>query len=139
NTDVQKPVDVRGRTNISRLLGDRDLRAATAARLSASFPYVSPAARSHLGDPDSALAHVVDGGYYDNYGVTSLVEWLDYALGKGLLDEVLVIQIQSFDDDPTGEVAQQARSGQQTTPAPSGTYKKYVSQLLAPILTLLHI
>ena len=139
NTDVEKPIDVRGRTNIARLLGGKDVQAVTAARLSASFPYVSPAARSGLDAPPSAKGHVVDGGYYDNYGTTSLVEWLDYALTKQLLDQVLVIQIQSFDDDPTSEKAAQARSGKVSEPTAAETNTGYVSQLLAPILTLLHI
>ncbi len=56
-----------------------DIHAATAARLSATFPYVSPAAR-----PDGKFSdcnyQFVDGGYYDNYGLVSLLQWLDDAL-----------------------------------------------------------
>jgi hypothetical protein len=59
-----------------------DIRVVTAARLSASFPYVSPAARAEV--PEDEHAHLVDGGYYDNYGVSSLVEWLDWKLEKQL-------------------------------------------------------
>ena len=44
----------------------------TAARLSASFPYVSPAAVL----PTSPRRRVVDAGYYDNYGVTVAAGWL---------------------------------------------------------------
>jgi len=75
-----------------------DVRAVTAARLSATFPYVTPASRS---DGPGPQPHVVDGGYYDNYGMATLVEWLDEALeGVQKLEEahekiksVLVIQI----------------------------------------------
>ena len=66
-----------------------DIRIATAARLSASFPYVSPAARP-TSDSDSALTdgepgrytrtHVVDGGYFDNSGLCALTEWLQEGL-----------------------------------------------------------
>ena len=57
-----------------------DIQVATAARLSAAFPYVSPAARADLGGPWTPQYHVVDGGYYDNYGMSSLIGWLDEAL-----------------------------------------------------------
>jgi hypothetical protein len=45
---------------------------ATAARMSASFPYVSPAGAL----PTSPRVRVVDAGYYDNYGVDLAVMWL---------------------------------------------------------------
>jgi hypothetical protein len=49
-----------------------DFRVVTAARLSASFPYVSPAAVL----PTRPRRRVVDAGYYDNYGVTVAAGWL---------------------------------------------------------------
>jgi hypothetical protein len=129
NSDIEKPLD-RGRVNVRRLLGGKDVQAATSARLSAAFPYVSPAARADAEDPFGAKLHVVDGGYYDNYGMTSLVEWLNAAFINDLLDSVLVIQIQNFDDG--------SRCNQ--PPVPPGTPSTgYISQLLATLLTLLHI
>ncbi len=122
NTDVEKPIDRRGRVNIAELLGGKDVQADTAARLSATFPYVSPAARSRENKPDGAMLHAVDGGYYDNYGMTSLVEWLNNALLENLISEVLVIQIHSFPEITSSE------------PPPG-----YISQLLAPVETLLNI
>jgi hypothetical protein len=59
---------------------DDDVRAATAARLSAAFPYVSPAARPQWESANPRNFHLVDGGYYDNYGLVSLSQWLDDAL-----------------------------------------------------------
>ena len=84
--------------------GTGDLRVATAARLSATFPYVSPAAR-RLDDPLSD--HIVDGGYYDNYGLLSLMEWLDEALFK-LPDnerprEIVILRIVAFPSNEKGE------------------------------------
>ncbi|MDQ3916885.1 MAG: patatin-like phospholipase family protein, partial [Acidobacteriota bacterium] len=73
--------------------GERlDVAVVTAARLSASFPYVTPAARA---DRDGPFPHVVDGGYYDNYGMATTVDWLDDALDQagGEVESVLVIQI----------------------------------------------
>jgi hypothetical protein len=68
-----------------------DIRVVTAARLSASFPYVSPAARA---DVEGTTDHLVDGGYYDNYGISSLVEWLDEELQDNPeVKEVLVLEI----------------------------------------------
>jgi len=69
-----------------------DVGVVTAARLSASFPYVTPASRS---DGPGPQPHVVDGGYYDNYGMATMVEWLDEALtgANGKIQSVLVLQI----------------------------------------------
>ncbi len=58
---------------------DTSLLAATAARLSAAFPYVSPASAPADPDPRRPHYHVVDGGYYDNYGLIGLTQWLDDA------------------------------------------------------------
>lgn len=53
-----------------------DIRITTAARLSATFPYVSSAARSDQMKVDEDTLHFVDGGYYDNDGVATVVEFL---------------------------------------------------------------
>ncbi len=53
-----------------------DLNAVTAARLSATFPYVSPSVRN----PDIGIKrnyHIIDGGYFDNSGVVTAIEWLE--------------------------------------------------------------
>ncbi len=55
----------------------------TGARLSASFPFVSPAARP--AEPNGHLErveHQMDGGYYDNYGLVALNRWLEEGLAK---------------------------------------------------------
>ena len=65
----------------------------TAARLSATFEYVSPPARAELncreGEADCAsdeLAaefaplHLIDGGYHENFGVASALDWLTRAV-----------------------------------------------------------
>ncbi len=53
----------------------------TAARLSATFPYVSPIARAWW-PGRSDIAHIADGGYFDNFGVFTLVEWVDMVANK---------------------------------------------------------
>jgi hypothetical protein len=72
----------------------RDITLVTAARLSATFPYVSPAARPDIPAPQ---IHVVDGGYTDNYGMATLLAWLDEALsGPGnTIRRVLIIEIRA--------------------------------------------
>jgi hypothetical protein len=88
-----------------------DLPVTSAVRLSATFPYVTPAARAHR-DGESDLSqpeyHVVDGGYYDNFGMATLVEWLDSKLERsgGEIKELMVIRIHSMPvslDYPPGE------------------------------------
>src|SRR5262249_26109074 len=89
-----------------RLYVGYDTLVTSAVRMSATFPYVTPAARAHRRDKsgtdinDSAEAeyHVVDGGYYDNYGVTALVECLDNELDKPGVNvaELMVIRIHSM-------------------------------------------
>jgi hypothetical protein len=94
--------DPRGIVNFYQLFPKRqvDVRVATAARLSASFPYVAPASRPEI-DPYAPGFHFVDGGYYDNYGIDSLIGWLDEALGpgdvNGRVGDILILQIRHFD------------------------------------------
>jgi hypothetical protein len=57
---------------------ERDIGVVTAARLSATFTYVTPVARARPDEPTKW--HIADGGYQDNYGVATLVDWLDAAL-----------------------------------------------------------
>ncbi|QEE27866.1 hypothetical protein FTW19_07585 [Terriglobus albidus] len=55
--------------------GNADIHLSTAARLSATFPFVSSAARSNRTE-DAGTLHFVDGGYYDNDGIASVIEFL---------------------------------------------------------------
>jgi Patatin-like phospholipase len=75
---------------------NKDLAMTTAARLSASFTYVTPVARSE-GD----RGHMADGGYYDNYGMSTLIQWLRQALPSKAppVNDVMVIQIRAFPPD----------------------------------------
>jgi predicted acylesterase/phospholipase RssA len=80
--------------------GQYDLRVTTAARLSASFPFVAPAARPDLDSMYAGDYHYVDGGYYDNYGIDALIGWLDEALRDrsvdGTITDVLILTIRHF-------------------------------------------
>ena len=100
----------------------RDIGIATAARLSASFPFVTPASRSNGPGPQP---HVVDGGYYDNYGLATLVEWLDQALaGAQKVRSVLVIQVLGAPLDRDASLRRYSKS------------RGWFYQALAPLTTL---
>jgi len=109
---------------LHRINGENfDVSIATAARLSASFPYVTPASRANGPGPQP---HVVDGGYYDNYGMATLVEWLDEALAgaNGAIQNVMILQIHGA---PVNEDAKDQR------------YEKthgWFYQAIAPLTTL---
>lgn len=53
-----------------------DLKVVTAARLSATFPYVSPSPRNSDIEIERNY-HIADGGYFDNSGVVTVIEWLE--------------------------------------------------------------
>jgi predicted acylesterase/phospholipase RssA len=86
------------------IYGGRDVLVESAVRMSAAFPYVSPAAR-----PDTPwnAEHLVDGGYFDNSGLFSLGEWFKEATNSEVAvppsqlapKKILIIQIDAFPDD----------------------------------------
>jgi hypothetical protein len=115
------------RLNFEELYPDGDLAISTAVRLSATFPYVTPAARA---DVPGRQPHVVDGGYYDNFGMSTLVEWLDAALRQASprVKQVLVLQIR----------------GARTREATAATAREVSSrgwfyQAFAPLATMLKV
>jgi hypothetical protein len=79
-----------------------DLSAVTAARLSATFTYVTPVSRARCCPPRSHRYHIADGGYYDNYGLASISELLDQATQTHPpVHHILLVQI--FLDQPGSE------------------------------------
>lgn len=80
----------------------------TAARLSATFPYVSPICRNNRDIPVRNY-HFADGGYFDNSGFVTAAQWLDEWLKpeKNLnIKRVLVLQINAFPKSPANEQVQ---------------------------------
>ncbi len=104
--------DPRGLEDFYDLNPGSDIRVTTAARLSASFPYVAPAARTNAKPVTAGADHVVDGGYYDNYGITALLGWLEDAIRtddvSSEMNDVLILQIRPF---AAGEPAQPKEVG----------------------------
>lgn len=121
-----------------------DLPVVTAARLSATFPYVSAMARADI--PGQTTVHIGDGGYYDNYGVSSAIEWLIQAIptkspcekSTGKVDDktsvrkLLWIEIE----------ASPAKGGQAPDQVEKGLPNKewdWTSQLVAPLSTMMSV
>jgi hypothetical protein len=77
---LNRPKDGSQAVEYGKLYNSLDLSVATAARLSATFPYVSPICRprGNVSQP----YHVADGGYVDNEGVATALDWLDHLLGQ---------------------------------------------------------
>jgi Patatin-like phospholipase len=103
--------------------GGHDISLVTAARLSATFPYVSPAARP---DIEGTQIHAVDGGYTDNYGMATLIAWLDEALRApgNPIRRVLIIEI---------------RASPPTTEPPPLSWRGWPFQSYAPISAMLNV
>jgi hypothetical protein len=86
------------------LYPDRDIAVATTARLSATFPYVSPVARARRVAPAGHAAdilepqsdHLADGGYNDNFGVATAIDWLRAvrSVARQRVGAVLIVRIQ---------------------------------------------
>jgi hypothetical protein len=76
----------------------QDIEVSAAVANSAAFPYVSPAGRASAGPP----IHLLDGGYYDNFGVASALDFLfnGYPDKSKLREQpVLVILIEASSAD----------------------------------------
>ncbi|HEV2663303.1 MAG TPA: hypothetical protein VG324_00215, partial [Blastocatellia bacterium] len=98
---IEHDQNLSGAQIFDRLYEGYDTPVTSAVRMSATFPYVTPAARAHRADKSDwreAEYHVVDGGYYDNYGMAALVECLDNKLEKPAVNvaELMVIRIHSM-------------------------------------------
>jgi len=126
-----------------------DISMVTAARLSATFPYVSPVARG-LFSPSRGKCckpadgyHVADGGYYDNFGLMVAVQWINdivpkyrIAYGqnqnasssqKNQIGKIILIQIDAFpDSDDTIALSNPPGGG------------GWTSEILGPVVTVLN-
>ena len=62
--------------------GAFDVKPATAARTSATFPYISPFTRPKNASPLGEAVAICDGGYADNEGIVTAVNWVEFLLKK---------------------------------------------------------
>jgi hypothetical protein len=109
-----------------------DTSPAAAARLSASYPYVTPAAvPAATALPGRSRLHFVDGGYYDNYGVGAAIAFLDSASAVGALPpEVLVVEIRA---------SRSAAPGDPVFAAARASGSTALFQWMAPLLTMVNV
>lgn len=111
-----------------------DLDVTTAARLSATFPVVTPVARpDRKDDVDRGVFHAADGGYYDNYGVASAIEWLHEANVDTLLNNhqllwILIRAAPLHSDENTSMASR-----------PEAKHWGSADQALAPLTTLVNV
>ena len=108
-----------------------DLDMWTAARLSATFPFVSPAARAKIDNrlgQGAAGHHMIDGGYNDNYGVASALDFLTPVMearrdGRLAFQRLLIIQLR-------------CSSSESPVPAPAPGIE---ASLVGPLLGILNV
>ncbi|NET58174.1 MAG: patatin-like phospholipase family protein [Symploca sp. SIO2E6] len=110
-----------------------DIDATAAARLSATFPYVTPIAcncypNHHRGQQHNY--HVADGGYFDNFGMFTIVEWLDKVVLKNIqelkIKKVIILQLNAFDSSASANNN-------------SSTQKGWLMSLAGPLLTIFKV
>jgi hypothetical protein len=107
-----------------------DVECVTSARLSATFPWVTPVACAAPVGPKEPTTHLADGGYFDNFGITTIVEFL-FATGPTLQDnnihKIIVIDISAWSRGSAKAVAiRDSALGQlfRQAPAPIATLYK---------------
>jgi hypothetical protein len=97
-----------GIDTVDRVYPGLDLTVSTAARLSATFPYVTPIARARPGPRVEDGRHFADGGYYDNTGMGLAMRWLDRALSANVAEykdkAVAFIRVRSSPTEQQAEV-----------------------------------
>ena len=119
------------RVDLFDFIPDGDIRVATAARLSATFPYVSPqsAPEEDAGIDPTRAYHASDGGYYDNSGVVTILDLLLETLDAGppavVPERIAIVEIRA------GPAANQIAAS--STPANRGGF---VNSTLGPIEAL---
>lgn len=146
-----------------------NLAISTAARLSATFPFVSPTARPAVADgpfgegrtvpgpeywnvfPEGgSLNHMVDGGYFENSGLVGAIEWLDEALSdladpkinakkRPMPSRVLLIEINAF-GRPTDPEDPLANERPSEKAVDAGEVSRgTVFDLTSPLLTVMNV
>jgi hypothetical protein len=140
-------------TTFADFYRESDIDLVTAARLASGFPYVLPIPRAYYADDpggasndDIALKyHLIDGGYYDNYGVDSAVQWIDQGLreleasGDRLPSKVLVLQIRAFPDIKLPDVQNPPKEDDAFYTRALPRNRGWVFELFSPISGLLHV
>ena len=120
--DIGEQIYSRPSVQFFHLYPDSKVSIATVARMSASFPWVSPA--SEL--PSEPYRRVVDAGYFDNFGGYVTAAWLRRYLPylRANTSGVLVVQIR---DDESDDANRAVASAEAELP------ERAFSELVAPL------
>ena len=128
-------------TFFSQAYPGRDIPVVTAARLSATFPWVSPITRPCIEDCGGEAIpnlHLADGGYFDNFGVVTVINWvrsLRPDQRKELASHrILLILIRAFPSDD-GEEAGDSRNREEA----KANSKGWLYATVGPILTIVNV
>lgn len=106
-----------------------------AARLSANFPYAGPPTAPRCTSepcPEFGAYHLVDGGYFDNYGVTAASDWLRKLRDADELDlselfgAIAIVELRAF----PAEIRRAPRRTRWT-----GAW----AELIGPVMTMLRM
>jgi hypothetical protein len=97
------PPGVRAR-QLFELYRDSNPLVSTMVRLSATFPFISPICRPEHGPDDTwsedSAYHYADGGYVDNEGMVTVIEWLMEVLASryapGAFERILLVRLMPF-------------------------------------------
>ena len=115
---------------------DADIDITTCVRLSATFPYVFPSAvsrhiRGGTFNDRGRLGRVVDGGYVDNEGIITAVDWISQLLKEEVrtFDRVVLIRIRH-------QGAPNAEGDDRQTPTPTSGF---VSAIASPAQAMLSV
>jgi hypothetical protein len=128
-----------------------DVPVATAARTAATFPYVSPVAQAMITNtkwityqailPEGQYflnAHLADGGYFDNDGVVSALEWLEYNIKNNKVRDTRIL----FIHITAGErlVPKEDGAGFVKGPPmdPEGNGPAWLNEFAGPLLTVIN-
>ena len=90
----------------------KDVKPATAARTSATFPYISPFTKPDDASPRGEAVAICDGGYVDNEGIVSAVNWIEFMLKRWAalppkqrpFDRILLLRIEPAPTKDLNEV-----------------------------------
>jgi hypothetical protein len=102
------------------------MKLATAARMSASFPFFSPA----VSLPTWPRRRIVDAGYYDNYGVSLSAAWLFSASNRSWIQQnvsrLCIVQIRDG-------VSDEFRKFERVRPDASTEFSRALEELVSPL------
>lgn len=130
--------------NYRELLGgeqsSQDVLPTTAARISASFPYISPFTNPDQPSPLGRTVALCDGGYVDNEGIVTAVTWIEYLLrykfdelnskesdGRSTFDRILLLRIEP------------ALSRENEVGSEGGNPLAYFRWLVGPVETMMNV